>query len=151
MTDRPGGLITFAAIIVSGLGYSALITTLLGIPTGVVATVWSWIMAGICRQFKNSRCAVIGIANLVTMVSAILMWKLPRSNKHGLLAAYYIFYTYWGPYIISTSLPMANVSGHSKKVTMNAIFFLSYCLGNIIGKCPIIPAPFIFLLRHESN
>lgn len=28
---------------------------------------------------------------------------------------------------------MANTSGHTKKVTMNAIFFLSYCLGNILG------------------
>lgn len=28
---------------------------------------------------------------------------------------------------------MANTSGHSKKVTMNAIFFLAYCLGNILG------------------
>lgn len=28
---------------------------------------------------------------------------------------------------------MANTSGHSKKLTMNAIFFISYCCGNIIG------------------
>lgn len=28
---------------------------------------------------------------------------------------------------------MANISGHTKKVTMNAIYFLSYCLGNILG------------------
>jgi MFS transporter, ACS family, allantoate permease len=28
---------------------------------------------------------------------------------------------------------MANTSGHSKKVTMNAMFFLGYCVGNIVG------------------
>jgi ACS family allantoate permease-like MFS transporter len=28
---------------------------------------------------------------------------------------------------------MANTSGHSKKLTMNAVFFISYCCGNIIG------------------
>ncbi|RFU29744.1 hypothetical protein B7463_g6600, partial [Scytalidium lignicola] len=128
-----GGLITFAGIIVSGLGYTPLVTTLLGIPTGVVATVWGWIMAYPAGKFKNCRCWIIAVANLVTIVCAILMWKLPRSNKKGLLAAYYVFYTYWGPYVISTSLPLANTSGHSKKVTMNAIFFLSYCLGNILG------------------
>lgn len=37
------------------------------------------------------------------------------------------------PYVLSISLPLANSSGHSKKVTMNAIFFVSYCIGNIIG------------------
>ena len=40
-----GGLVTFSAIIVKGLGYSPLITTVLGIPTGVLATVWQ-IMLG---------------------------------------------------------------------------------------------------------
>lgn len=71
--------------------------------------------------------------NLVPIVSAILMWKLPRENKNGLLAAYYSFYSYWGPYVLATTLPMANCSGHSKKLTMTAVFFLSYCIGNIIG------------------
>lgn len=28
---------------------------------------------------------------------------------------------------------MANTSGHTKKVTVNALMFLSYCLGNIIA------------------
>jgi MFS transporter, ACS family, allantoate permease len=128
-----GGLVTFASIIVSGLGYSSLITTVLGIPTGVLATVWQILLSFIAARFKNARCIVIATANIVPLICAVLMWKLPRSNKHGLLAAYYVFYTYWGPYVLSTSLPMANTSGHSKKLTMNAVFFLAYCVGNIIG------------------
>ncbi|KAJ5176986.1 uncharacterized protein N7482_002863 [Penicillium canariense] len=128
-----GGLVTFSAIIVTGLGYSRLITTVLGIPTGVLATVWQIMLGFLAANMRNSRCAIIAIANLVPMVCAILMWKLPRENQHGLLASYYVFYTYWAPYVLSTSLPMANTSGHSKKLTMNAIFFLAYCVGNIIG------------------
>lgn len=128
-----GGLVTFSSIIVSGLGYSTLITTVLGIPTGVLATVWQILLGFLTTRIPNSRCATIAVANLVPLVCAILMWKLPTENKHGLLASYYVFYTYWAPYVISTSLPMANTSGHSKKLTMNAIFFLCYCIGNIIG------------------
>lgn len=128
-----GGIVTFSAIIVSGLGYSTLITTILGIPTGVLATVWQLILSFIASRMKNSRCLIIALSNIVPMVCAILMWKLPRSNQHGLPAACYAFYTYWAPYVLSTSLPMANTSGHTKKLTMNAIFFLAYCVGNIIG------------------
>lgn len=128
-----GGLVTFSAIIVNGLGYSRLVTTVLGIPTGVLATVWQILLGFVVAYIPNSRCAIIAIADLVPMVCAVLMWKLPRENKNGLLAAYYVFYTYWAPYVLSTSLPMANTSGHSKKLTMNAIFFLAYCVGNIIG------------------
>ncbi|KAK2806202.1 hypothetical protein FQN50_005925 [Emmonsiellopsis sp. PD_5] len=128
-----GGLVTFAAIIVSGLGYSPLITTVLGIPTGVLATVWQLLLSFLVSRCKNARCIIIATANIVPMACAILMWKLPRSNQQGLLAAYYVFYTYWAPYVLSTSLPMANTSGHSKKVTLNAIYFTAYCVGNIIG------------------
>ncbi|EEU39244.1 uncharacterized protein NECHADRAFT_94676 [Fusarium vanettenii 77-13-4] len=128
-----GGLVTFSSIIVSGLGYSVPITTLLGMPTGVVATTWQIILAVFCAKLKNMRCIIIAVANIVPMVCAILMWQLPRDNQTGLLAAYYVFYTYWGSYVMSTSVPMANVSGHIKKVTMNAVYFFSYCLGNIIG------------------
>ncbi|KAL3474345.1 major facilitator superfamily domain-containing protein [Aspergillus californicus] len=128
-----GGLVTFSAIIVNGLGYSRLVTTVLGIPTGVLATVWQILLGFLTSYIPNSRCAIIAIADLVPMLCAILMWKLPQENKNGLLAAYYVFYTYWAPYVLSTSLPMANTSGHSKKLTTNAIFFLAYCVGNIIG------------------
>ncbi|KAK2779231.1 hypothetical protein FQN53_001478 [Emmonsiellopsis sp. PD_33] len=128
-----GGLVTFAAIIVSGLGYSPLITTVLGIPTGVLATVWQLLLSFLVSRCKNARCIIIATANIVPMACAILMWKLPRSNQQGLLAAYYVFYTYWAPYVLSTSLPMANTSGHSKKITLNAIYFTAYCVGNIIG------------------
>lgn len=128
-----GGLVTFSAQIVTGLGYAPLITTVLGIPTGVLATVWQIILGFIAAKIPNSRCVIIALANLVPMTCAILMWKLPSTNQHGRLAAYYVFYTYWAPYVLSTSLPMANTSGHSKKLTMNAIFFLAYCIGNIIG------------------
>jgi ACS family allantoate permease-like MFS transporter len=128
-----GGLVTFSAIIVKGLGYDTLTTMLLGIPTGVIATLWQLVLAVPCSKLANKRCTVIALANIFPMICAILMWKLPRENKNGLLAAYYVFYTYWGPYVMSTSVPMANVSGHTKKVTVNAIYFLAYCTGNIIG------------------
>lgn len=91
-----GGLVTFSSIIVSGLGYSVPITTLLGMPTGVIATAWQIVLAVPCAKLKNARCMVIALANVVPMVCAILMWQLPRDNQMGLLAAYYVFYTYWG-------------------------------------------------------
>ncbi|KAK4504506.1 hypothetical protein PRZ48_005422 [Zasmidium cellare] len=128
-----GGLITCSSIIVSGLGYNRLVTTLLGIPTGVIATAWQLVWSFIVAKFPNGRCLTIAFMDLFPLVCAILMWQLPRDDKQGLLAAYYSFYSYWGPYVLCTSLPMANSSGHSKKLTVNAVFFLSYCIGNIIG------------------
>jgi ACS family allantoate permease-like MFS transporter len=72
-----GGLVTFSSIIVSGLGWQL---------------IWSFILA----RFPHHRCATIADINLFPLICAVLMWQLPRSNKHGLLAAYYGFYSYWG-------------------------------------------------------
>ncbi|KAK6953917.1 hypothetical protein Daesc_003879 [Daldinia eschscholtzii] len=128
-----GGLVTFAAIIVNGMGFSPLDTTLLGMPTGVIATAWSIILNFVASRFPGWRCVLIVLAIFFPMATAILMWKLPSDNKLSLLGAYYAFYSYWAPYTMCTSLPMANTSGHTKKVTLNAMFFLGYCVGNILG------------------
>lgn len=91
-----GGIITFSSIIVTGLGYSALATTLLGIPTGIIATAWQILWSLVVARFPNARCITIAIMDIFPLISAVLMWKLPRENKQGLLAAYYSFYSYWG-------------------------------------------------------
>jgi len=58
---------------------------------------------------------------------------LPANNKVGKLIGNYL------TNCIGASLPLmyswvsANFAGHTKKVTMNAILLMSFCLGNIIG------------------
>ncbi len=42
------------------------------------------------------------------------------------------------------SLVIANITGSSKKTVVNAIFFISYCTGNIIG-------PFTFLSKEAPR
>ncbi|KAB2576450.1 putative transporter [Lasiodiplodia theobromae] len=128
-----GAITTFAAIIVSGMGYTPLATALLGIPTGIVAALWAWLLSWPAGRLAHARCLLVALSNLVTIASALLMWHLPRSNKVGLLASYYAFYTYWAAYVLGATLPLANTSGHSKKVATNALVFVAYCVGNIVG------------------
>ncbi|EPE06879.1 allantoate permease [Ophiostoma piceae UAMH 11346] len=129
-----GGLVTFAAIIVSGLGFSTLNTTLIGVPTGVIGTIWQIMLAFLSAKLPGYRCGIIFGANLFPIICAVLMFKLRGEVTNvQLLGAYYGFYSYWAPYVLSTSLNIANVSGHTKKITANAMFFIGYCVGNIIG------------------
>ncbi|KAL5338748.1 allantoate permease [Aspergillus crustosus] len=128
-----GTLVTFSSIIVNGLGFTPLEITLLGVPTGVVATIWSIAFNVAASRLPGYRCILIFTAILFPMVSAICLWRLPQDNRVTLLGPYYAFYSYWAPYTMATSLPMANTSGHTKKVTFTAMFFLGYCAGNILG------------------
>ena len=149
-----GGLSVFAAQVVSSFGYSALKTVLLGIPTGLFMTFTALCVAIPNLWLKNMRVKIGATFALIPLISTILVEsefkippihavpaddilagdiELPTSNKNGRLVSYYCIYVYWAAYPTVVSLAMANTSGHTKKVTMNAILFFSYCLGNIIA------------------
>ncbi|KAH8894520.1 MFS general substrate transporter [Thozetella sp. PMI_491] len=128
-----GGLVTFAAQIVSGMGFGALETTLLGMPTGVIQTVSAFMVSGLSRVTTNKRALWCSLCCLVPMTCSIIIRKLPSDNKTGLLLAYYFFYFFWGAYPTIISLPLANTSGHTKKLTVNAMVFSSYCIANIVA------------------
>lgn len=117
----------------SGFGFDSLEAILINLPTGVLGTAFQILLSIPSMRLKGYRCAIIVGANLIPLVCTALLWQLPRDNKQGLLASYLCFWTYFTPYVLSTSLPMANVSGHTKKITMNALWFIAYSLGNIIG------------------
>ncbi|KAH8895255.1 MFS general substrate transporter [Thozetella sp. PMI_491] len=133
MNVSNGGLNTFSAQIVSGFGFSSLDTVLIGMPTGVIQAVASILATLPPRYIKNTRCLSAAVCCVVPLVCSIVIRKLPASNKAGLLTAYYFFYFFWGPYAVALSLPMANTSGHTKKLTVNAMVFLAYCVANIVA------------------
>ncbi|KAG0653025.1 putative transporter [Hyphodiscus hymeniophilus] len=128
-----GGLTTFASLIVKGLGYGKLPSVLLGMPTGAMQTSSAVICAVVGVQAKNIRVLTMCVTCLVPLMATALVWKLPASNIHGRLAAYYLCYCFWGAYTLSASLPAQNTSGHSKKVTNNMLSFVAYSVGTIIG------------------
>ncbi|KAF6837195.1 allantoate permease [Colletotrichum plurivorum] len=144
MNVPTGGLVTFAAQIVSGLGYGKLETTLLGMPTGVMQSLAGFMVAIPQRWLKNKRCLSTALCCLVPLICSVLIKELPHENRVGRLMAYYFFYFFWGPYATALSLPMANVSGHTKKLTINATVFLAYCIANIVG-------PQIFIAKEAPN
>jgi ACS family allantoate permease-like MFS transporter len=128
-----GGLTTFASLIVNGFGFSQLETVLLGMPTGVFQTLSAFIYAYIATRKKNTRVITMMVTCLLPVMSTALIWQLPESNRSGRLAGYYLAYMFWGCYTVSASLPAMNTSGHSKKVSANAMTFVAYCVGTIIG------------------
>ncbi|KAH7016372.1 major facilitator superfamily domain-containing protein [Microdochium trichocladiopsis] len=96
------------------------------------------------RWLKNKRCISEALCCLVPLACSILIRMLSSENKVGRLLAYYLFYFFWGPYATVLSLPMANVSGHTKKLTINATVLLAYCIANIIG-------PQVFIAAEAPN
>ena len=125
-----GPLTTFTPLIIRGFGYSQFNSLLLAIPTGVVAgltTLGSTYMA--TRLGKGWLSWLICLWQIPSIVSAILLWQLPRTNKGANLFALYFLAPFASPYAILLGVHTANTAGYTKKAVTASGLFIGYCLG----------------------
>ncbi|KAJ6172192.1 MFS transporter ACS family allantoate permease [Penicillium chermesinum] len=111
----PNSIATFGNLLVKDFGYSTLETTLLGMPAGAFEFILMLIITYVCISFANT------------------LYAAPYHNKAALLAGYYLIYAFPTGYILLLSMASANIAGHTKKVTVNSIIMIGYCVGNIAG------------------
>jgi ACS family allantoate permease-like MFS transporter len=139
-----GGLTTFQGLIIRGLGFSTLRTTLIQMPSGGVQFVVCVSACFVASSYENARFPVM-LACLVPALAGVLgMWLLPQTNPYGRLVCLWITFSYTASWSLSMSVVIANTAGHTKKATSAAILLIGYCLGNFIG-------PFFFLSEQAPR
>ncbi|KAJ9260555.1 hypothetical protein DTO212C5_8484 [Paecilomyces variotii] len=128
-----GGLIAFSTIIINSLGFSALDSSLMTIPTGVISTISGIFFSYFAGRTREYRSLVTVSSLIIPLVGTIVVYVLPRSNAAGQLVGLYMLYVYWAPYVCGLAMFQANTAGHTKKTTVNAMDYVAYAVGNIIG------------------
>lgn len=93
-----GGLLTFGSIIIKGLGFDALESSLLTMPFGVFATFSAWVFSYIAAKWHNRRTIVSSIALLFPLLGTALMYGLPKSMIPAQMVGLYLAYLYWRKY-----------------------------------------------------
>ena len=128
-----GGLSTFNTIIINNLGFNAMESSLMSMPTGTIATIITVLATTACTYLENWRC-LVAIVNLIfPLVGSGILYGIDRNNVAAQLAGLYLLYFYFAPYVILISLAQANTAGNTKKTTAYSINYLGYCAGAIIG------------------
>ncbi|KAK4552379.1 hypothetical protein LTR86_010393 [Recurvomyces mirabilis] len=132
-TNIPNGAVSsFSSIIIENFGYDGSQPLLLNLPGAAVGFAAVFLGTWYAGRYNARGIAIIALV-IPTIIGGALMAWLPPSDKAGLLVGNYLTST------VGASLPLmyswigANYSGHTKKVTMNAIVLMSFCVGNIIG------------------
>lgn len=133
-----GGLTTFQGLIIKGMGFSTLQTTLIQMPSGGVQAVVCVFATHLASKFPNARLSVMLGCLVPFLVGIIGLWLIDDSKPYGRLVCLWISFSYTATWTLSMSVATANTAGHTKKVTTNALLLIGYCVGNFIG-------PFFFL------
>ncbi|OTB01344.1 hypothetical protein M426DRAFT_75212 [Hypoxylon sp. CI-4A] len=128
-----GGLQSFGSIIINNLGYTPLVSSLLTMPFGVLATGGAWAFSYIAARWHNRRSLTAALALVLPIFGTALVYGLPRTNVAGQMTGLYFMYFYWPPYIVAISLVQANTAGMTKKAVTYSLTTIGYAAGNLAG------------------
>ncbi|KAI5958996.1 uncharacterized protein KGF55_005650 [Candida pseudojiufengensis] len=126
-----GGLLGFGTILLNGqFKFSTSKSLLMGMPSGAVEIVGCVLLAWTTRFFK-SRMLIAIFATVLSVIAQCLLAFAPTNQ--GKLAGYYL--NSIGPvgFICIISQISSSVAGHTKKITVNSLLLIGYCVGNLIG------------------
>jgi len=134
-----GALSNFSNIIIRNFGYTSKQTLIISTPGGVVAACTT-LLCGYYSDKKNERMLPIVFALVPTVIGSAILVALNGSDKKGaLLFAVYLIGTFGSALSIIYSWNASNTSGHTKKVTINAMTLVAFALGNIVGTEIFLP------------
>ncbi|CAI7636454.1 unnamed protein product [Penicillium glandicola] len=128
-----GAVSAFAPLIVNGFGFTKFESTLLGMPSGASQVLALWISGYLATRFKGIRHFLMIGGLLVALLGGVLIFALPDSNRVGRLIGYYLLVGFSVNFVLSLTLLQSNVAGRTKKTMFASSFFVSYCVGNLIG------------------
>lgn len=128
-------LSTFSTIIVADLmGFSGLNSLLLTMPVGAFAGTSMLLCSWCAMRCRNARSYIYFGAQMVTVLSALLLWLLPSSAVGGLLFGLYILPGVGAGYSVLMGHQIANTAGYTKRSLAASGIFIGYCLGKYCGR-----------------
>lgn len=173
LDNVPNSLTNQRSLIVSSFGFSNLHTTLLGCVDGLIEILTIYTGVKLCARIPNSRAWVGMIYFLPNVLGVFLINFLPWDNKVGLRKSSVLstlvlhvahvakfltdaglspmtVFSQWltgigtTGFVLALSWVGATTSGHTKKITTNAIMLSAYCIGNAA-------APFMWQAKYKPR
>nr|QFR37146.1 MFS transporter [Cyberlindnera americana] len=133
ITNIPnGGITNFGSILLNNdFGFSTLNSLLMSMIGGAVELVGCQLL-GAFNTYVPHRFMIVLFATTISLVGACVL-AFANDDKKARLFGYFIQSIAATGMIGCLSLFSSNVAGHTKKVTVNAIYLVGYCVGNLIG------------------
>jgi MFS family permease len=132
IANLQGGVGVQYSLIIKGFGFNTLESALLNFPTGF-AMIFAVTTAGlVLRKFPNARAYIAIGGFIIPIIACILLLALPWSAQAGLLLSVYLIGTSGAGFVTIISWVAVTSAGHTKKMTVNAVFLVGYALGQML-------------------
>ncbi|KAH9226009.1 hypothetical protein K456DRAFT_43413 [Colletotrichum gloeosporioides 23] len=128
-----GGVHGFGSIVIKGMGFSTLNTLLVQMLGSVFQLVFVLMATGGSTYFKNSRTYWMAWNLAVSIAGAAMVRQITPELKWARFMGYCLTIAYSANFPMILSMSSGNFGGFTKKTTVNAMIFIAYCAGNIIG------------------
>ncbi|ODV95614.1 hypothetical protein PACTADRAFT_76070 [Pachysolen tannophilus NRRL Y-2460] len=134
-TDVPnGGLGSFGSILLTDdFGFTTKKALIMSMPGGAVEVVGCIAIAFFMQKKLKIHRMLLATINTALVLIYSCMLAFASHSKKTRLAGYYLFSTAPIGMICALSCFSSNTAGHTKKIIVNAIFLVGYCVGNIVG------------------
>jgi len=139
-----GSVTNFASSLLKGFGFSSLKTTLYQMPSGALEFVCVVSGGFFASKVPNTLILTIILGLLPGIAGMIGIAIIPLKHQIALAACTWLQGIFGLSIILTWSMVAANVSGHTKRSTVNGVEFVCYAAGNIIG-------PFLFFARESPR
>ncbi|KIY73206.1 MFS general substrate transporter [Cylindrobasidium torrendii FP15055 ss-10] len=137
-------LVNQRQLIVKQFGFSPIETTLIGCVDGVVEILTIWFAVWISSLPYVGRGYGAALQYIPALLGSLLVNLLPSSNKVGLLFSYWVSIFAICPFTVFLGWVGGMVSGHTKRITTNAIVMIGYAVGNFAG-------PFVWKKQYQPR
>lgn len=120
-------------------GYTPEQSLLYGTPGGAVEIV-ALVTSGYLGPRVKNRLLVSLSGLFVAIIGMLLIVCLPLDRPVGRLIGYYMTQAFPTGFVALLSMLSTNVAGYTKKTTVGAMYFIAYCVGNLIGPQIFVPS-----------
>lgn len=96
-------------------------TLLLTMPAGIVAGSSAVIAGIISQRVPRTRALTLIFFCCTTLIACGIQWKLPLTNKGGLLAGVYLLVTFAGAFSVCGAWAVSNTAGATKKTVVGSL------------------------------
>ncbi|KAI7484343.1 hypothetical protein KC351_g4532 [Hortaea werneckii] len=124
-------VLTFASLVIKGLGYDKFQTLLNTAPSGAVQIAMLWLGVLCCTLLPKNRTFVAMALCIPPLIGDVFLMKLTADDGWGMIVAAWISSCITAPWTILLSLTASNVKGNTKRSIVNTAFFIGYCAGCI--------------------